>query len=247
MQNKASGEEWIWGRHSVEACLENYPELIHEIFIEKAAQKRNSDLQKILQDSGLRFNVVEKLPRILAEKRTQGISAKIKKFPVDHFNIDHPLFSGPKKVQGLLLDRIQDPQNFGAILRSAAALKADFVIVGMREQCPITGTVAQVSAGNLFRVKIMTSLNLAKAALDLKEQGFAVWALESDGKEIGPDLFAKTPKWLWVLGSEEEGIQAAVAKTATDSVSIPMKSGVESLNVSNSAAIALYLGSLQIG
>jgi len=244
---KKSGDEWIWGRHSLEACTDCNPELIQEVFFEKHAAKRNEDLRIKLDKAGLKVNLVEKLPRLLEERRTQGLAAKIKKFPSQHFDSQDPLFFDHEN-QGILIDRVQDPQNYGAILRSAAALNAAFVIVGVREQCPLNGTVAQVSAGNLFRVKIFTALNVAKAALDLKENGYQVFALESEGDTLNDKFLqkAETKKFVWVVGSEEEGIQSAVIKAATRKVGIPMKAGVESLNVSNSAAIALYLGSQAI-
>jgi 23S rRNA (guanosine2251-2'-O)-methyltransferase len=141
----------------------------------------------------------------------------------------------------LILDRIQDTQNFGAILRSAAALGAKSIFIGRREQAPVNGTVALVSAGNIFKVNIYTATNLARTCERLQEKGFAVYALDGGGKNISKTLKEANPdKIAWILGSEEEGIQPIVAKAATEKVGIPMVAGVESLNVSNSAAIALY-------
>lgn len=234
-------ENWIWGLHSLEACAEVYPEWLLEVFVERAASvKAKSLLDKL---SGMNVSLVEKLPRFLAERRTQGVAAKIKRFPVFP---EEAFFESeiPDVSQVLVLDRIQDPQNFGAILRSAAALGVSAVIVGRREQCPVNGTVALVSAGNLFRLKIYTAANLAKTCEHLAEMAFSVWALDGGGKDL--TKIGMTPRIAWVLGAEEDGISGAVLKVAHEKVGIPMAPGVESLNVSNSAAIALYEASKKL-
>lgn len=233
-------EDWIWGEHSIETLAETNPENLLEIFVENtAAEKIGRLMQKL---AGLKVSRVERLPKFLSEKRTQGIAAKIRTFPVLHEN---EFFDGeiPESLQVVVLDRIQDPQNFGAILRSAAALGAKTVFIGRREQSPVNGTVALVSAGNLFRVNIYTASNLSRTCERLKNLGFAVYGLEMKGTQIGDALAQSTAtKIAWVLGAEEDGIQSSVRKSLTESIGIPMAPGVESLNVSNSAAIALYEG-----
>ena len=235
-------EDWIWGEHSVEVCAEVNPENLLEVFVENAVSKKIAPLMEKL--SGLKVSHVEKLPRFLSEKRTQGIAAKIKRFPVHHENdFFEKVLKDNEKYQVLVLDRVQDPQNFGAIVRSAAALGATSIFIGRREQCPVNGTVALVSAGNLFRVKIFTANNLAKCCERLKDSGFWIGALAGGGKDLSVFLKeAKPEKIAWILGAEEDGIQASVAKIAHEKIGIPMLEGVESLNVSNSAAIALYAG-----
>lgn len=231
-------DNWIWGEHSIEVCAESSPENLLEIFVEKAAEAKLSKLMSKV--SGLKISKVEKLPRFLSEKRTQGVAAKIKEFPVFHEN-DFFNQEVPSKSQVLVLDRIQDPQNFGAILRSAAGLGATAIFIGRREQAPVNGTVALVSAGNLFKVQIYTATNLARSCERLKEKGFSVLALDGGGKNISQSLESIKPdKIAWVLGAEEDGIQSIILKNSDQKVAIPMLNGVESLNVSNSAAIALY-------
>lgn len=236
----SSLENWIWGDHSVKACFECAPDQLLEIFIEKSAHGR---LWKFFESlEGLNASIVEKLPRFLSERRTQGVAAKIKHFPVQPVEKFYEITSDELQ-QVVVLDRIQDPQNFGAILRSAAALGAKNVFIGSREQCPVNGTVAQVSAGNLFRLNIYICHNIAKTCENLSNKGFQLLALESGGIPI--EEAAKTlseSSVAWILGAEEDGIQSAILKLAHQKVGIPMIKGVESLNVSNSAAIALYEG-----
>ncbi len=241
-EKTAQLEDWIWGEHSVDACVDSNPENLLEIFIEHSVSKKVPKL--IAKLEGLNLSLVEKLPRMFTEKRTQGIAAKIKKFPVFNEDVFFEKDVNDKNItQVLVLDRIQDPQNFGAILRSAAALGATSIIIGRREQCPVNGTVALVSAGNLFKVKIYTANNLSRSCEKLKESGFQVYALEMGGQNMSTWIgHVKPEKIAWILGSEEDGIGHALLKAADEKVGIPMISGVESLNVSNSAAIALYEG-----
>jgi len=231
-------DNWIWGEHSIEVCAEAHPENLLEIFVENAAAR---GLTKLLaKTAGLKVTHVERLPRFLTEKRTQGIAAKIKSFPVFHENDFFDLETAPD-TQVLILDRVQDPQNFGAILRSAAALGAQSIFIGRREQAPVNGTVALVSAGNLFKIKIYTASNLARSCERLKDMGFSVLALDGGAKSIDQVLTEMKPdKIAWILGAEEDGINSSILKAADQKVGIPMAPGVESLNVSNSAAIALY-------
>ena len=240
----SNSENWIWGEHSVKACFECTPEQIQEVFVERQAHGRLWNFFEELK-AGHSASIVERLPRFLAERRTQGIAAKIKNFPVHRIDTFYEKFPtlDAKGSQFLILDRIQDPQNFGAILRSAAALGALNVLVGQREQCPVTGTVAQVSAGNLFRLQIYTSPNLVKSCEFLSENGVKILALEKAGEDIRivvKDLARQSIAW--ILGAEDDGIQSALLKTVYKKVGIPMMENVESLNVSNSAAIALFAG-----
>ncbi len=237
-------DNWIWGEHSVEACLETKPEDVLEVFIEKKATHALSRLGKKLD--GFQCSYVEKLPRFLAEKRTQGVAAKIKEFPIQGIEKFYEKDLSQKR-QVLILDRIQDIQNFGAILRSAAALGAQDVIIGSREQAPVNGTVAQVSAGNIFKLNIYVCHNLAKTCEKLKDLDFELFALDSGGVTLEQALASSLGGSIgWILGSEEDGIQNLVLKIAHKKVGIPMSPGVESLNVSNSAAIALYAGSQKL-
>ncbi len=239
-------EGWIWGLHSIEACLEEYPEVMLEIQVEEKCDKNIArKLEEALNRAGLRPKVVPSLPKFIAEKRTQGVGAHIRKFPTEHF-VD--LEDDLEKVfgdsgQAVLLDSIQDPRNYGAILRSAAAFGVKAVFVGQKDQAPLTGTVAQTSAGNVFRVRNVICRNLSETVTKIRDFGIKTVALDGAGTEIATLLKAsQNLPILWVLGSEGEGLRKGLIEKCEETVRIPMQDGVESLNVSAAATIAFYLG-----
>jgi 23S rRNA (guanosine2251-2'-O)-methyltransferase len=241
-------EHWIWGVHAVLACAQTQPELLKEIFLieAKAVDSDVKSLLNFLSDLGLRVQPIKNIPVALKEKRTQGVVAQLQHFPLRSFQKEK---SRLQKLcqeeigQWVFLDRIQDPQNYGAILRSAAAFGLKGVFVGTKDQCPVTGTVAQVSAGQLFRVDLWECHNPLDLMEMFKEADFEILALEAGGQNLSrhlEDLKKSKKNILWLLGAEHFGVQKRYVERSSASVSIPMKSDVESLNVSNAAAIAFF-------
>jgi 23S rRNA (guanosine2251-2'-O)-methyltransferase len=139
----------------------------------------------------------------------------------------------------LIVDRVTDPRNFGAILRSAVAAGTDGVIVPTREMAPLNAAAIKASAGTAPRIPIARSNNLPRVLTQLKERGYYVYGAEGT---------ADTPLWDadWdrpvavVLGSEGEGLAPEVADACDALVSIPMRGPAESLNVSVAAGLLLF-------
>lgn len=232
-------ESWIWGLHSVEAALEQCPELCAELILEPFKGRPDLAHQKISQlakDAGLRVSLASP-PRSLSEHRTQGVACRIRNFP--SFSLSD---LEPSDMTGVwaLLDRVQDPRNFGAILRSAAAFGLRGVFIGDKEQSPLTGVVAQSSAGNLFRVPIFECGNLNKAVELFTESHAQILGLHMEGTSMDKLSLDSTRPVLWILGSEGTGLREGLVKRCTLMAKIPMAPSVESLNVSAAASIAFY-------
>lgn len=138
----------------------------------------------------------------------------------------------------LVLDGIEDPQNFGAILRSAEAAAVDGVVRQTRRSAPL-GRVARASAGALAHVRLVSVVNVTRALKAL--QGAGVWAvgLEADGDDLYNDVDLTLPTAL-VLGSEGRGLRRLVRERCDRVASIPMLGRVNSLNVSVAAGISLF-------
>ena len=142
--------------------------------------------------------------------------------------------------QGLvvLLDGVTDPQNYGAILRSADQFAADLVLIPSRRSASDTPAVSSASAGAMAWVPHAVVTNLTRALGQLKEQGFWIYGADMDGT---PAHEAKlTGKVALVLGSEGKGLSRLVRDTCDVIVSIPTKGRLDSLNVSVSAGILMY-------
>ena len=139
----------------------------------------------------------------------------------------------------LVVDRVTDPRNFGAILRSAVGAGTDGVIVPSREMAPLNAAALKASAGTAPRIPIARSDDLAQVLTQLKERGYFVYGAEGT---------AETSLWNaeWdrpvavVMGSEGEGLAPGVADACDELVSIPLRGPVESLNVSVAAGLLLF-------
>ena len=145
---------------------------------------------------------------------------------------------GKKQPLVLILDEIEDPQNFGAILRSADAFGVDGVIIKSKNQVPLNWTVAKVSTGAIEYVKVAQVPNLSNVIKELKENGFWVYAADGSGKDSYEKMNYDEAVAL-IVGSEGRGISQLVMKNSDFIIKIPMSGHVNSLNVSVSTGILL--------
>ena len=143
---------------------------------------------------------------------------------------EHPLI--------LILDEIEDPHNFGAILRSCDAFGVDGVIIKSRNQVPLNMTVAKVSTGAIEYVKVAEVSNIVSAINKLKDNGFWIYTADGSGKDDYQKLDYSGPVAL-VVGSEGHGASRLVMENSDFIIKIPMKGHVNSLNVSVSVGILL--------
>ena len=138
----------------------------------------------------------------------------------------------------IVLDHIEDPHNVGAILRSADAFGADAVIIPSRRASPLTDAAARSSAGAVAWVPVIQVGNLRSAIDMLKSAGYWVYAADMAGRPVGETRFNE--KSILILGNEGKGASKLLRDSADETVSIPMRGHVDSLNVSVSAAILMY-------
>ncbi len=138
-----------------------------------------------------------------------------------------------------MLDQLSDPHNVGAILRTAAAFGVTAVVVQDRNAPPQSGALAKAASGALDQIPYVEVVNIARALDQLAERGFWRIALAGDGEQSLTEAVPPGDVAL-VLGSEGSGIRRLVREHCEASAFIPISRTVESLNVSNAAAIALY-------
>jgi 23S rRNA (guanosine2251-2'-O)-methyltransferase len=139
----------------------------------------------------------------------------------------------------LLLDRITDVRNFGAVARSSECAGLDAIIIEEKGNAPITGDAVKTSAGALHYLPVCRVQSLKDAMKDLQQNGIQIVACTEKAPHVLYELDLSTPTAL-LMGSEEDGIAPPLLKIADKSARIPMKGKIESLNISVAAAIAMY-------
>jgi len=179
-----------------------------------------------------------RLAQLSDEKKHQGVVIEINKYPYTELQDLRRKLSRKNKSIIVLLDRINDPHNLGAIIRTSVAAGVDGVIIPERGSCSITSSVIKVSTGLAFRIPITVVTNISKTIDLLKEDGFWFYAATMEGKPYYNEKYSE--KSGIILGSEARGIRDLVSKKCDFKVSIPMEKSVDSLNVAASAAIIIF-------
>lgn len=208
--------------------------------------KGNKDekINKLIDDVKLTGAIVEfksreELDGMSETKSNQGIIAEIEDYK--YVEIDDILVYAKEKGEDpfiVLLDEVEDPHNFGAIIRTCDQVGVHGIIVKNRNQSPVTAVTYSSSAGAINYVKIARVTNLSKTIDELKEKGLWFACADMDG-EMMTKANLKGPIGL-VVGSEGNGVSRLVKEKCDFVVKIPMKGHVDSLNVSVATAVLLY-------
>jgi 23S rRNA (guanosine2251-2'-O)-methyltransferase len=169
----------------------------------------------------------------------QGVIADVseRKLYELHELIDHAQATPPALI--VVLDGIEDPHNFGAILRTCDAVGAHGVVRQTRHSAPLTGATSKASAGAVAHVKIADVVNIARAVDDLKEAGIWTVGLAGDAASTYDKMDFSLPTAL-VVGAEGTGLRRLVRERCDLLAAIPMKGQVDSLNVSVAAGVVLF-------
>jgi len=176
------------------------------------------------------------LDQVTQGARHQGIVAELT--PPQPITLEQLIGEARHPALLVVLDGIEDPQNLGAVLRSAEAAGVDGVVRQTRRSAP-PGRVAKASAGALAYVRLVSVVNIARALTTLRDAGVWTVGLEADGEDLYRDVDLTQPT-AFVLGSEGRGLRRLVRERCDRVVSIPMAGRINSLNVSVAAGIGLF-------
>jgi 23S rRNA (guanosine2251-2'-O)-methyltransferase len=224
----------IYGVHASEAALTNPRRMVRRIYATPNAAQRLGSLGR----AGLPeiATVTPKdLDRMLGEDTVhQGILIEAE--PLAELS----LADLPKARLIVFLDQLTDPHNVGAILRSAAAFDADALVMTARHSPPLEGTLAKAASGGLEHVPILLVPNLARALAEAGEIGFLRLGLDSEGDASLGEV-AGADRIALVLGAEDRGLRRLTREHCDAVCALTTFGPIASLNVSNAAAIALYV------
>jgi 23S rRNA (guanosine2251-2'-O)-methyltransferase len=140
----------------------------------------------------------------------------------------------------LILDQLTDPHNVGAIMRTAAAFDVAAIITTVRHSPAATGVLAKSASGALEHVPLVMVQNLARALAELKERGYLLIGLDATGDADFSEIALRSPLAL-VLGAEGKGLRQLTRDTCDHVARLDLPGRIKSLNVSNAAALALYI------
>jgi 23S rRNA (guanosine2251-2'-O)-methyltransferase len=215
---------------------------IEKILVQKGlSNELYSQLRRALrgQTIPIQFVPPEKLKRI-TDKNHQGVLAYLTE--ITYYNSAEELgrvFEKGKIPLVLILDRITDVRNFGAIARTAECAGVDFIVIPSRGAAQINGDAIKTSAGALHRIKVCREDNLKDAIAELKEAGLQIVAVHEKTDKLIYDADFIQPTAL-IMGSEENGISGEYLKRSDVQVKIPMAGNIASLNVSVASGIVLF-------
>ncbi|WP_215746798.1 23S rRNA (guanosine(2251)-2'-O)-methyltransferase RlmB [Gluconobacter sp. P1C6_b] len=221
---------WIYGHHAVQAALANPERVIHDFLAtrEAAASFEKASRKPQIVDR-------ERLDRLCERDAVhQGVCLRVE--PLETLAIPDIV---ERKGPVLVLDQVTDPRNIGAILRSAAAFGAAALLVQDRNAPQESGAMAKAASGALDVVPILREVNLSRALQALQAEDFWVVGLDAGGTRLDGKSFAGRRVAL-VLGAEGAGLRRLTRETCDEIASVYMPGDMESLNVSNAAAVALY-------
>ena len=227
----------LWGKHAVAAALDNPERKVLRAW----ATRESAEFMQFSKDVAVTFAEAPDLGRLVPHDAPhQGVVIEVE--PLEDVWLDGLLTEAEEQAVLLVLDQVTDPHNVGAILRSAAAFGAIGIVTQDRHSPPESGVIAKSASGALERVPWARVVNLARALEEIGEAGFWRIGLAGDADTDLKDALGPKRVAL-VLGAEGSGLRPNTREHCDALAKLPICDAIESLNVSNAAAVALYAAS----
>jgi 23S rRNA (guanosine2251-2'-O)-methyltransferase len=239
-------ERVVFGVRPVEELCRAQPRAVAVVYV--AEGHRSKEIDQVVAVARDRAIAVEVRPRaLIAALAGQGAHQGIVAIAGEYrYAALDELFAGSEPPLLLVLDGITDPQNFGALVRSAEVLGANGVVIPDAHAAPVTGGVVKASAGATERMRIVRVSNLLKTLDAVRERGVKVWGAAADRGQSLPAADLRGPT-AFVIGAEGRGMREAVARRCDALLRIPQRGQVASLNASVAGALLLYEAARQRG
>lgn len=229
----------LYGLHPVEEALRSGTRRFDHICVARERQdERLAQIVSLARGAGVRVRTEprEALTRLARTPSHQGVVAVVRE---REFLDAEDLLDGPEPRLVLALDGVEDPQNLGALLRTAEAAGVDGVLVTERRSAPLSPVAVKASAGASEHLRLARVVNLVRALETLKERSLWCVGLDERGEQ-DYDRYDFTSNTIIVLGREGAGLHDLVRRTCDHLLRIPMAGQVASLNVSAAGAVVLF-------
>lgn len=237
--------QWVWGKQSVLELVKVRPDQVSQVIMSPPEEDPlRKEIFALCAQAGVPVTLKERkqIDRLLPVPAHQAVIARLKTDTL--FESLEALLSRVSPDQTpppvlLAVDHIQDPQNLGAMIRTAHCAGVQGLILPKDRSCPISGTVRKTAAGALEHMPLVQVTNLVRSLEKLKEKGFWVLSLEAGSPASLYSLDLRVPLVV-VVGGESKGVGSLIKKHSDWLASIPMEGQVSSLNASVACAVVLY-------
>ena len=219
----------VYGKNSLKEALNN-PSKIKKVYL--ADTFKDQEIIKLIKENNVRFEKISSYNLDKMESKNQGVMTILDEFEYSDLNdiLNDELI--------IVLDHLEDPHNFGAIIRTAEAAGVKSIIIPKDRSVDVSPTVMKTSAGALNHINIVRVTNLNNTINKLKDNNYFIYGSAMDGKDSKKIDYAD--KVVLIIGNEGNGISNLIRKSCDEIVSLPMYGNVNSLNASVAAGILIY-------
>lgn len=226
-------KRWIMGKNCVIEVARLHPENIIRILC-----SHKNEVEKFKTSFSVSYAAKEKLTKLIQSDSHQGYVAEVR--VTNEQSLEELAKKCKKRGLLLMIDSVADPQNLGAILRSAECFGVDGVILSKNRGCELTPTVSKVSMGAQEHLTMTSVSNLHQAVLFLQKEGFFVYAAENHKNATNVHEVQFSEKTVLIVGSEGKGTRNLLQKSADLLIKIPLCGVINSLNVAQATTALLY-------
>ena len=233
----------IVGRHSILSALKNKNRKLHYLITTNTnVSKWKDEINKFKLKLDIEVKTKEEMDKINNHKPHQNailVTEPLKRLSMDEF-LSHHRSNNQIPIRLILLDEVTDPQNVGAIIRSALAFKMDGLALSQRNSPQETSALTKASSGAIEKLQIIELSNMSREIKKLQKYNFSIYGLAGEGEKDVYELENETGNVALILGSEGKGLRRLTKENVDSLIKIPINAQSDSLNVSNAASVAMF-------
>ena len=234
-------DDIIFGKNAITEALINGEREINKILISKSihTDAKIEKIKTLAKERGIVFQFVAKEKfQPYAEFNHQGVIAQIS--PLKYADLDEFLDQNHQNSSLVILDGVEDPHNFGAIIRSCVCAGVSGIIIPSRRNVQVNSVVEKTSAGAINHIPIIKVNSLTNAVQKLKDSDWWIIATDASANDNYYDIKYNDMNFALIMGAEHAGVSKSLLKMSDFKVKIPMMNNFNSLNVSNAASVIIF-------